>query len=87
MPEQPIATPEEGKVSLYVYEADMFRDAFEVISEYMGEAEHAGFDGFDVPVGTKNREKIGKMVLWRDLGTYFIEKAEQLKEEEHLGDW
>ena len=72
--EKRINEPEDGEVALYVYEADMYRDLFELITEYMGECEHVGFDGMFVkPSEMKSfdhREKLGKFYLWRDFGEY-----------------
>ena len=73
------------EIRLYAYEASMYEDLHEAIDEYMGESEHNGFDGFSVGSSEvsseEQKQKLAKIVLWRDFGLYLQQSADELEEE------
>ena len=70
---------------LYVYKSDMFSDLFELVTEYMGEAQHEGLDNVLVDSdklfsSTTAMHEFRKKELQRDFIKYFYSQLEQRTE-------
>jgi len=66
----------DEEMNLYSYTADMYQDLFDMITEYMGEAEHISEDNVrikvsDLPSSVEAMKELRKKLLRKDFIAYW----------------